>query len=95
MFNVTTYVSIVEDALKSYTTGSSFWGAIVYDKETKMDHLKECENHISRMITSSVPSTSFVSMVYIDVISNIERIADHANNIAEASQLKHSTSTLK
>lgn len=90
-------ISIVEDALKSYTTGSSFVSAIVYDKETKMDQFKKeyRENHISRMITSSVPSTSFVSMVYIDVISNIERIADHANNIAEASQLKHSTSTLK
>lgn len=56
----------------------------VYEIEARIDELEETlrDNDIKRLNSSACEAR--VSAIYLDIISNFERVGDHSLNIAEA-----------
>lgn len=81
MFDLT--ILTVEQAIKSLDLMSREAALIVLQKEEKIDNMerKLRKDHIVRMNEGSCTGTAGV--VFVDIISNLERIGDHAVNIAE------------
>lgn len=76
-------VLALESALRARRTGSAAEAAREAGYENKVDELEEKlrEKHIQRLSKGKCRPESGV--VFLDLISNLERIADHATNIAE------------
>lgn len=76
-------VLALESALRARRTGSAAEAAREAGYENKVDDLEEKlrEKHIQRLSKGKCRPESGV--VFLDLISNLERIADHATNIAE------------
>ncbi|MFJ6412480.1 Na/Pi cotransporter family protein [Terribacillus saccharophilus] len=82
MFLLTT--DTVKDAMLSLQNNDKNQAKIVVEQEKKIDMLerKLRKQHIQRLTEGSCSGQS--GIVFIDIISNLERIGDHAVNIAEA-----------
>ena len=81
MFNLT--VSTVEEALQALDQKNLQAAADVVKKEVEIDSMERTlrKQHILRM--NEGQCTGQAGIVYVDIISNLERIGDHAVNIAE------------
>lgn len=82
MFLLTT--DTVRDAMLALQNNDKEQAKLVVEQENKIDSLerKLRKQHIQRLTEGSCSGQSGV--VFIDIISNLERIGDHAVNIAEA-----------
>ncbi|MFS0559909.1 Na/Pi cotransporter family protein [Terribacillus sp. 179-K 1B1 HS] len=82
MFLLTT--DTVKDAMLALQNNDKEQAKIVVEQENKIDTLerKLRKQHIQRLTEGSCSGQS--GIVFIDIISNLERIGDHAVNIAEA-----------
>ena len=72
------------DALAALETIDGELAMEVLEMERQTDYLERTlrENHIGRLSAGQcIPSSG---IVFVDIISNLERIADHSSNIAMA-----------
>jgi phosphate:Na+ symporter len=81
MFNLT--VSTVEEALQALDQKNLDSARAVVTKEDEIDRMERTlrKQHILRM--NEGQCTGQAGIVFVDIISNLERIGDHAVNIAE------------
>jgi phosphate:Na+ symporter len=81
MFNLT--VSTVEEALQALDQKNFDAARAVVTKEDEIDSMERTlrKQHILRM--NEGQCTGQAGIVFVDIISNLERIGDHAVNIAE------------
>ena len=82
MFSLT--VSTVQEAIEALNENSKEIAENVMKKEEKIDKMerKLRKQHILRLNEGICTGQS--GIVFVDIISNLERIGDHAVNIAEA-----------
>ncbi len=82
MFNLT--ISTLKQAIKALEDNDIIEARSVLLKEEKIDKMerKLRKNHILRINEGSCTGTA--GIVFVDIVSNLERIGDHAVNIAEA-----------
>lgn len=75
-------IEIAEIALRAYDKNSVEIAKKVYPLEEKIDKMEKKlrKNHIKRLNDGSCKSEPGV--LFLDAISNLERVADHSNNIA-------------
>lgn len=94
MFLLTT--DTVRDAMLSLQNNDKEQAKVVVEQENKIDTLerKLRKQHIQRLTEGSCSGQS--GIVFVDIISNLERIGDHAVNIAEAvlGESKHMHTTI-
>lgn len=57
---------------------------IIQDDELDAMHRNDRIKHIERFREGSVEHSRFIALVFVDIIANIERMGDHAVNIANA-----------
>ncbi|WNF21734.1 Na/Pi cotransporter family protein [Mesobacillus jeotgali] len=81
MFNLT--VSTVEEALQALDQKNFDAARAVVTKEDEIDRMERTlrKQHILRM--NEGQCTGQAGIVFVDIVSNLERIGDHAVNIAE------------
>ncbi|MEN2464992.1 Na/Pi cotransporter family protein [Ornithinibacillus sp. JPR2-1] len=82
MFDLT--MSTVKQAIKALDTGNREEALAVVQKEDQIDKMERSyrKKHIIRMNEGDCSVSA--GIVFVDIISNLERIGDHAVNIAEA-----------
>ena len=82
MFTLT--IETVQKAVDSLDTNDMELARTVAEKEDLIDKMerKFRKNHILRL--NEGRCTAQAGMVFVDIVSNLERIGDHAVNIAEA-----------
>ncbi|UII54885.1 Na/Pi cotransporter family protein [Cytobacillus spongiae] len=82
MFKLT--ISTVQEALQALDQGDKEAAKTVVEKEEKIDKMERQlrKQHILRLNEGAC--TGQAGIVFVDIISNLERIGDHAVNIAEA-----------
>ncbi|CAG9619322.1 Na/Pi cotransporter family protein [Sutcliffiella rhizosphaerae] len=82
MFNLT--ITTVKEAIESLKTNNKELANDVRKKEDQIDKMERSlrKKHIIRM--NEGLCTGQAGIVFVDIISNLERIGDHAVNIAEA-----------
>jgi phosphate:Na+ symporter len=82
MFSLT--IETVQKAIDSLDTNDIILARTVAEKEDLIDKMerKFRKNHILRLNEGSC--TAQGGMVFVDIVSNLERIGDHAVNIADA-----------
>lgn len=82
MFTLT--IETVEKAIKSLNTNDVELARTVAEKEDLIDKMerKYRKNHIIRTNAGACSAQS--GMIFVDIVSNLERIGDHAVNIADA-----------
>src|SRR5690606_17562831 len=80
MFNLT--VETVSQALECYENTDKQLANSVLKKEDQIDSMEKLyrKNHIVRL--NEGICTGLAGIVFVDIISNLERIGDHAVNIA-------------
>ena len=76
-------ISVTEDTIKMFIEKDLTYGGSVMEKEKYLDKLerKAIKNHMTR--TKEGKCTGTVAMMYVDILSDLERIGDHAVNIVE------------
>ena len=81
MFKLT--ISTVTNALESFDTSNSELAKKVSEQENMIDKMERRfrKNHIVR-VNEGLCSAQ-VGILFVDILSNLERIGDHASNIAE------------
>ncbi|AST92584.1 sodium-dependent phosphate transporter [Sutcliffiella cohnii] len=82
MFTLT--ISTVKEAVEALNTGNLELAKDVMLKEEKIDKMERSlrKKHILRL--NEGVCTGQAGIVFVDIVSNLERIGDHAVNIAEA-----------
>ncbi|MCH1624945.1 Na/Pi cotransporter family protein [Fredinandcohnia quinoae] len=82
MFNLTIFT--VQEAIQSLERDDKTYAADVVKQEEKIDTMERTlrKKHILRL--NEGKCTGQAGIVFVDIISNLERIGDHAVNIAEA-----------
>ncbi len=75
-------IALLDDSLLSMKNRDRALAGTVKDQEIVVDELEQVfrENHIERL--NQQLCTPGSGVVFLDVINNLERAADHANNIA-------------
>ena len=75
--------SATEDAIKMFIEKDLTHGGSVMEKEKYLDKLerKAIKNHMAR--TKEGKCTGTMAVMYVDILSDLERIGDHAVNIVE------------
>ena len=76
-------VSIVKDIIKLYETGEFVIAGKIFEKEKHLDKLerKYYKLHLNRVKANICRGK--LSISYVDLLSDIERMGDHGQNIAE------------
>lgn len=77
-------LEVYKDALTAFKTLDGSLAMKVVKTEGRIDYLEKTlrSNHIGRLSAQQcIPSSG---IIFLDIISNLERIADHASNIAMA-----------
>lgn len=76
---------MLENAMEAFKHRNTFIANIVKEKEGQMDQLNKAarERHVQRIIKNPEAALNYISIVYVDLTGNIERIGDHCNNIAD------------
>ncbi|ARD46791.1 sodium-dependent phosphate transporter [Sporosarcina sp. P37] len=87
MFTLT--IETVQKAIESLDHNDTDLARIVSEKEDLIDNMERRfrKNHIVRLNEGHCSAQA--GMVFVDIVSNLERIGDHAVNIAEAILGKH------
>ncbi|SHJ83828.1 Na/Pi cotransporter family protein [Paramaledivibacter caminithermalis] len=77
-------VKSYKEALTALKTGNTKTAQRVIEREGEIDHMEKTlrANHIGRLNKQQCVPASGV--IFLDIISNLERIADHSSNIALA-----------
>jgi phosphate:Na+ symporter len=72
----------IDESLKAYTTMDKELALVVNNREDTIDKLtrRYRKNHISRINDKTCLETE--AGFYVDILSNLERIGDHCNNMA-------------
>ena len=75
--------SATEDTIKMFIEKDLTHGGSVMEKEKYLDKLerKAIKNHMAR--TKEGKCTGTIAVMYVDILSDLERIGDHAVNIVE------------
>lgn len=73
----------VRDAIRCFETKDKEALSNVRKNEEIVDHLEDeyRDNHIKRMATGECNTVA--GIVFLDIIGNLERVTDHANNLAD------------
>lgn len=76
-------ISTVRQSVKALETGDKNEAAAVLEKEEKIDGMERDlrKKHINRLNENKCTGTA--GMIYVDIVSNLERVGDHAVNIAD------------
>ena len=76
---------MLQNAMESFHYKNTFLANIVMEKENQLDALnKEArEKHVKRIISDADSGKKYISLVFVDLTGNIERIGDHCQNIAD------------
>lgn len=76
-------ISATEDTIKMFVEKDLIYGGSVMEKEKYLDKLerKAIKSHMTRTKEGKCAGT--VAMMYVDILSDLERIGDHAVNIVE------------
>jgi phosphate:Na+ symporter len=76
---------MVKNSINSFEYKNTFLANIVREKEIDMDELNKQarERHVKRIVNNKDSGKKYISVVFVDLISNIERIGDHCVNIAD------------
>ena len=76
-------INCVKNAITCITDNDKNAIAEVRRLETEVDDLEDKyrENHIKRM--SQGECNTVAGIVFLDIIGNLERVTDHANNLAD------------
>jgi phosphate:Na+ symporter len=76
-------LALVNDSLKAMKTRDKKLAGSVQAQEDAVDELEQTlrENHIERL--NNQQCAPGAGVVFLDVINNLERIADHADNISK------------
>ncbi|ARF15839.1 Na/Pi cotransporter family protein [Sporosarcina ureae] len=87
MFTLT--IETVQKAIESLDSDDTDLARVVSEKEDLIDNMERRfrKNHIVRLNEGHCSAQA--GMVFVDIVSNLERIGDHAVNIAEAILGKH------
>ncbi|MBY0220921.1 MULTISPECIES: Na/Pi cotransporter family protein [Sporosarcina] len=87
MFTLT--IETVQKAIESLDKNDTGLARMVSEKEDLIDNMERRfrKNHIVRL--NGGQCSAQAGMVFVDIVSNLERIGDHAVNIAEAILGKH------
>lgn len=74
----------LDTIIEAMVEGSGEKSELVIEMEDRMDDMekKSRQNHISRMHSSEASIQSGV--IFLDLLSNLERVSDHCNNIAQS-----------
>ncbi|PEA55671.1 sodium:phosphate symporter [Bacillus pseudomycoides] len=88
-------VSTLHDAIGALAEFNVELAQHVISKEQKIDHMERIlrKRHVMRLNERSCSSDA--SIVFIDIVSNLERIGDHSVNIADAVLGEHASAKLK
>lgn len=81
MFHLT--VSTLKQSIKALETDSRVEAEAVIEKELQIDEMERVlrKKHIIRLNENQCTGTA--GIIYVDIVSNLERIGDHAVNIAD------------
>jgi len=76
---------MVSKAITCYETGNVTLAHEVIDQDDQLDDLNAQvrDRHVGRFFQGVAQKNRYTAMVYVDILSNIERIGDHAVNIAD------------
>jgi len=76
---------MIHIAINEYRTGIGLDLNELNNLENELDSLnKEARNrHVMRLATKQDQGNKFITVIFVDIISNIERIGDHCINISE------------
>lgn len=87
---ITTMYNLVSDmivlALQNYKHNDKDLVNLIFEKETQLDAYEKTarKNHLKR-VSDGQAGNAAANTVYLDILSNIERIGDHAINIVKVS----------
>ena len=76
---------MIKIAIQEYRTSNLRNNHILLRLEEELDSLnKEARNrHVLRLATKQDQGNKFITVIFVDIISNIERLGDHCINISE------------
>ncbi|WP_411953453.1 Na/Pi cotransporter family protein [Alkalibacillus sp. S2W] len=88
MFKLT--LDTVEKAIKAFEDNDAELARNVMNKENEIDEMERSyrKKHILRLNEGKCSGTA--GIIFVDIISNLERIGDHASNIAQEVDLEES-----
>ncbi|MDQ0158637.1 Na/Pi cotransporter family protein [Alkalibacillus salilacus] len=88
MFSLT--LDTVEKAIKAFEDNDAELARNVMKKENEIDEMEKAyrKKHILRLNEGKCSGTA--GIIFVDIISNLERIGDHASNIAQEVDLEES-----
>ncbi|MFA5542884.1 MAG: Na/Pi cotransporter family protein [Bacilli bacterium] len=77
---------MVEKSIKSFEVNDINLAKEVINQDDELDLLNKnyIVKHIERFREGTADQNRFIALVFVDIIANIERIGDHAVNIADA-----------
>ena len=76
---------MIEKAIAAYRTDDAALARQVVDQDDELDALNETtrDRHVERFKQGVSEKNRYAALVYVDILSNIERLGDHAVNIAD------------
>ncbi len=94
---LTLVYEMLKNSIEAFQYNNTFLANIVAEKEAYLDVLnKEArEKHVHRIVSNLDSGAKYISMVFVDVTGNIERIGDHCQNIIETTLDRVSTNNGK
>jgi len=77
--------NMIAKAIKAYDTTDYLLAKEVHDQDDTLDDLNRVtrDRHVARFCQGVAEKNRYAAMVYVDILSNIERLGDHAVNIAD------------
>lgn len=78
-------ISLIRQSLQSFATKNLELAKKVKLEDKELDHLDKQNRgrHLQRFFEGVADKNHYLAMVFIDIIANIERLGDHAVNIAD------------
>ncbi len=76
---------MTKTAVSAFELRNPFLANIVNEKENMLDTInkKARDRHVERIVNGLDSGSKYISVVLVDITSNIERIGDHCTNIVE------------
>ena len=77
---------MVSNAVVAFETNDGQLACVVINQDDELDemHKNDRIKHIERFRDGSAEQSRFIALVFVDIIANIERMGDHAVNIANS-----------
>lgn len=82
---ITIVIDMLEHAILAFDKHDLQIIEYVVQKESDLDYLnRKAKNNYMKRLTERKENAIYVNTIYIDILSDLERIGDHCQNIAEA-----------